>query len=180
MPLAVIAEIVDQPPDEAIAGVRAHMAAGARAVLSGTSRAHEAQLGPILGELLAAMRTAGPGLPSVEGCPYITYFADVSQDSDGPVEIVRPMAELAATERAAHQLVDVQARVEPGHDEAYVRLTMSQTRDSATMPALAALEAFVTATGRVVGSPPRQVMIADWRTARPGDPACDLAVVVHG
>ena len=149
----------------------------ARAVLSGTRRAHAAELGQVLGTLLGRMRASGPGLPGVDGCPYTVYYAQVSEDSDGPVEVVRPMADLARAEQAAAALGDVQARVEPAHDEAFIRMTMQQTRGGgANLEILDALQRFVASSGRDVSVPPRQVMIADWRTAGPDDLACDLAV----
>jgi hypothetical protein len=100
----------------------------------------------------------------------------VSADSDGPVELVRPMPTLSAATEAATSLADVQARVEPAHDEAFVRLTMGEAGWPAMLPAVEALERQVAGLGRTVVGPPRQVMIADWRTAGPSDPACDLAV----
>jgi hypothetical protein len=149
----------------------------ARAVLSGTRRAHAAELGQVLGTLLGRMRAAGPGLPGVDGCPYTVYYAQVSEDSDGPVEVVRPMADLALAEQAAAALGDVEARVEPAHDEAFIRMTMRQTQGgSANREILDALQRFVTSSGRDVTVPPRQVMIADWRTAGPDDLACDLVI----
>jgi DNA-binding transcriptional MerR regulator len=149
----------------------------ARAVLSGTRRAHAAELGQILGTLLGRMRASGPGLAGVEGCPYTIYYAQVTEDSDGPVEMVRPMADLAQAEQAAAALGDVQARVEPAHDEAFIRMTMRQTRGGrAQLEILDALQRFVASSGRDVNAPPRQVMIADWRTAGPDEPACDLVL----
>lgn len=215
MPLAQIAETVSSPGPDAVAAVRAHVAAGeraareraelagyvclllddcyrsdhmpekhevevrtvpARAVLSGLRRAHAGELGQALGALLGRMREAGPGLPGLAGCPYTVYYAEVSEDSDGPVEVVRPMADLACAEQAAARLGDVQARIEPEHEEAFVRMTMGQTRGSANLEILDALRRFVASSGRDVIVPPRQVMIADWRTAGPDDPACDLAI----
>jgi hypothetical protein len=55
-------------------------------------------------------------------------------------------------------------------------MTMGQTRGSAALEILDALQRFVASSGRDVSLPPRQVMIADWRTAGPDDPACDFAV----
>lgn len=220
MPLALIADVLDQPPEQAVASVRSHAAADSRAageraelaryvalliddhqeerylmttqiyqvqqravpdraVLSAVRRAHANELGPVLGALLEAMSSAGPGLAGVDGCPFLVYYAEVSQDSDGPVEIVRPMADLAVAQQGAVLLDDVQARVEPAHQEAFVALTMAQTRGSATMEALDALQRFVTAQGAAAASPPRQVMIADWRTAGPEQLTCHLAVTVR-
>ncbi|HEY7145593.1 MAG TPA: MerR family transcriptional regulator [Streptosporangiaceae bacterium] len=221
MPLARIAEVVDTPGQAAAAAVRAHVAAGqraladraelagyiclllersdgssampednkrasyqvqlrtvpARAVLSGMRRAHAAELGEVLGTLLGRMRASGPGLPGLAGCPYTVYYAEVSQDSDGPVEIVRPMASLEAAREAAAKLGDVQARTEPEHREAFVRMTMAQTRSGrAAAEILDVLQQYVASSGHQVSPPPRQVMIADWRTARPDEPACDFAI----
>ncbi|HEY3980908.1 MAG TPA: MerR family transcriptional regulator [Streptosporangiaceae bacterium] len=152
----------------------------ARAVVSGMRRAHAADLGPVLGDLLGRMRAAGPGRPGLAGCPYTVYYAEVSQDSDGPVEIVRPMADLAAAQAAAARLGDVQARTEPEHEEAFVRMTLAQARGGrAAAEILDVLQRYVAASGRRASPPPRQVMIADWRTAGPDEPACDFAIPLH-
>jgi hypothetical protein len=91
--------------------------------------------------------------------------------------VVRPMADLAQAEQAAATLGDVQARVEPAHDEAFIRMTMRQTRGgTAQLETLDALQRFVVSSGCDASVPPRQVMIADWRTAGPDDLACDLAL----
>lgn len=47
----------------------------ARAVLSGMRRAHAADLGQVLGDLLGRMRAAGAGRPGLAGCPYTVYYA---------------------------------------------------------------------------------------------------------
>jgi DNA-binding transcriptional MerR regulator len=147
-----------------------------RTVLSWTRRVHADGLGEALGEALGRMRSAGPGLPGIEGCPYLVYYAEVSEDSDGPVEVVRPTAAWADAEAAAARFGDVQARVEGEHDEAFVRLTMGQTRGSGALQAVDVLRRAVEASGREPLGPPRQVMIADWRTAAADAPASDLAV----
>jgi len=147
-----------------------------RSVLSWTRRVHADGLGDVLGEALGRMRSAGPGLPGIAGCPYVVYHAEVSEDSDGPVEVVRPTARHADAVAAAATLGDVQAWVEPGHDELYVRLTAAQVRGTEVLDALDTLRRSVDESGRRPLGPPRQVMIADWRSAAPDDPACDLAV----
>ncbi|MEO6999681.1 MAG: MerR family transcriptional regulator [Terracoccus sp.] len=219
MPLALIADVLDQTPQRAVASVVSYADADARAageraelaryvclliddhqqrdpmttqtyrvrqrsvpkraVLSAIRRAHADELGAVLGALLGAMSSPGPGVDGVDGCPYLVHYAEVSQDSDGPVEVVRPMADLAVAQAGAAKLEDVQARVEPAHEEAFVALTMAQTRGNATMEALDALLRFVVAQGGIVASPPRQVMIADWRTAEPDELTCHLAVTVR-
>ena len=57
-------------------------------------------------------------------------------------------------------------------------LTTAHTSGSATMEALDALQRIVIAQGATVVSSPRQVLIADWRTAGADELACHLAVTV--
>ena len=86
------------------------------------------------------------------------------------------MIDLPHAERAAEQQDDLQARTEDAHDEAYVRLTMAQVGWPEQLPALDAMDSHLRRLGREPAGAPRQVMIADWRTAGPDTPACDLAI----
>jgi DNA-binding transcriptional MerR regulator len=147
-----------------------------RAVLSGARRVRLPEADEVLGALLGRMRTSGPGLTGVNGCPHLVHHAEVSADSDGPVEVVRPMADVRTASDAAAALGDVQAALEPAHDEAFVVMTMAETLGRLHAPALAALERWIADEGRQAAGPPRQVMIADWRSAGPDDPACLFSV----
>lgn len=147
-----------------------------RAVLSAIRHVHAAQAGEVFGALLTRMRQSGPGLSGLSGCPYTIYHGAVSDDSDGPVEIVRPMTDLATAERAAAALGDIQAHLDPAHDEIAIRLTTAESAWPAVLPALDALQAHLTAIARTPGGPFRQIMITDWRTADPTQPACDLVI----
>ena len=151
-----------------------------RALLSLTRHVHLAEAGAALGAALGRMRGSGPGLAGIEGCPFTIYYGAVTDDSDGPVEIARPMSDFAQAQAAAHRLGDVSARIEPAHDEAFVRLTMAESSWPAQLPALEAISAYVQRSGRLAAGPPRVIMIADWRTAGPDDLACDLAVPLAG
>jgi DNA-binding transcriptional MerR regulator len=147
-----------------------------RALLSAVRYVHGSEAGQVAGGLLMRMRGAGPGPEGVAGCPFLIFHGEVSDDSDGPMEVVRPIVDLTVAQAAATQLGDVQARREPAHDEAFVRLTLPQARWPAQLAALDALKAHVLGLGREPSGPPRQVMIADWRTVGDDEPACDLAV----
>jgi DNA-binding transcriptional MerR regulator len=148
-----------------------------RVLLSATRHVHLAAAGAVLGEALGRMRQAGPGLTGIEGCPFTIYYGAVTDDSDGPVEIARPMADHGQAEQGAAALGEgVSVRVESAHDEAFVRLAMAESNWPAQLPALTAIESHLQAIGRSAAGAPRAVMIADWRTAGPNDPACDLAV----
>jgi hypothetical protein len=46
------------------------------------------------------------------------------------------------------------------------------------LPALDALQTHLQRIGREPTRPPRQIMIADWRTVQPNQPACDLAIPI--
>lgn len=147
-----------------------------RAVLTAARRVHLDDADQVLGSLLGRMRTSGAGLAGVNGCPHLVHHAEVSADSDGPVEVVRPMADPRTASDAAAALGDVQAALDPAHDEAFVVMTMGDTRGRLQAPALAALERWLVEHGRAAAGPPRQVMIADWRSAGPDEPACLFAV----
>src|SRR4051794_34864133 len=128
-----------------------------RALLSAIRHVNESDAGSTMGSLLGRMRTAGPGPGGVDGCPFAIYHGEVSADSDGPMEIVRPVIDLETAVAAAAQLGDVQARPEPAHDEAVVCLTLPQARWPAQLEAVSALEAHVRAVGREPAGAPRQV-----------------------
>ena len=147
-----------------------------RAVLSAVRYVHLEDAGQVLGTLLGRMAASGPGLGGLPGCPFSIYHAAVSADSDGPVEIVRPMADLETAQAAAERLRDVQARSDAAHEEAVVPLTLAQAAWPAEMAAIDAVERHLHGLGRVPSGPPRQIMIADWRTAGPDTVACLLAV----
>jgi len=147
-----------------------------RAVLSAVRYVHLADAGQVLGSLLGRMAASGPGRSGLSGCPFSIYHAAVSADSDGPVEMVRPMADLAAAHAAAARLGDVQARTDPAHEEAVVPLTLAQAAWPAELAALDAVEDHLRGIGRTPSGPPRQIMIADWRTATSDTVACLLGV----
>ncbi|WP_096301710.1 hypothetical protein [Jatrophihabitans sp. GAS493] len=151
-----------------------------RALLSAIRYVHDNDAGSVMGDLLSRMRAAAPGLPGVDGCPFAIYHGEVSADSDGPMEIVRPIADRLLAQAAADGLPDVQVRTEPEHDEAFVALTLAQTNWPAQLPALDAIHAHLESLGRLPGGPPRQVMIADWRHVRADEPACLLSLPILG
>jgi DNA-binding transcriptional MerR regulator len=124
-------------------------------------------------DAFASLRAAGPGLAGIAGAPFLVFYGEVSEDSDGPLELSRPVAEVA---EGAEPEGDVRRRVEPAHEEAYIRLRMSEMGWPALLPACDALERWVREHGREPSGPLRQVLIADQRTAAPETPVCDLSV----
>ena len=153
-----------------------------RAVLSATRHVNLVEAGQVMGQLLGRMAASGPGLTGLGllGCPFLIYHGAVTADSDGPVELVRPMADLTQAEQAAATLGDVQARTDRAHDELLVRLTLPEVSWPALMPVLDALEARARSLDRRPSGPARQVMIADWRTVGPSQIACELVLPLAG
>lgn len=146
-----------------------------RYVLSITRHLHAAETDAFFDDAFSRLRQARPGLDGVAGAPFLVFYGEVSEDSDGPMELCRPVRGPAGPD--VHQLgADVQGRVEAAHDEAFVRLSMAETGWPAMLPAMDALEAWATSKGRRPGGALRQVLIADQRTASPETLVCDLTV----
>jgi DNA-binding transcriptional MerR regulator len=122
-------------------------------------------------EAFTRLRAAGPGLTGIDGVPFLVFYGEVSEDSDGPIELCRPV-------ECAPEVPDgdLQHRVEPAHEEAYIRVTMREMGWPALLPACDALERWTRENGRQPAGALRQLLIADQRTASPDTPVCDLGV----
>jgi DNA-binding transcriptional MerR regulator len=121
-------------------------------------------------EAFSRLRAAGPGLEGIAGVPFVVFYGEVSDDSDGPIELCRPV-DVAPTPDG-----DLQHRVEGAHDEAYIRLTLKELGWPALLPACDALERWTREHGREPAGALRRLLIADQRTAAPDTPVCDLSV----
>jgi DNA-binding transcriptional MerR regulator len=140
-----------------------------RTLVSVTRHVHANQAGPFFSEAFARLRAAGPGIEGIAGCPFVVYYGEVSDDSDGPVELCRPVAGDPADP-------DLQARTEPSHEEVFIRVAMKHMGWPALAPASDALEAWIRDGRKAPAGALRQVLIADQRTAEPDTPVCDLSV----
>jgi len=135
---------------------------------------HADETDAFFGDAFARLRSAGLGLEGIAGCPFLVFYGEVSDDSDGPVELCRPLAPPAGD--LADVGTDVQLRVEPAHDEAFIRLALKDLGWPAMLPAVDALEAWTTEQRRPPAGALRQVLIADQRSANPDTLVCDLVV----
>ena len=66
------------------------------------------------------------------------FYGEVSDDSDGPLELCRPLHSNVAVDLDG----DIQLRVEAEHDEAFIRLARKDLGWPAILPACNALESW--------------------------------------
>jgi DNA-binding transcriptional MerR regulator len=130
-------------------------------------------------EAFPLLRALSPGQPGIAGVPFVVYYGEVSQDSDGPVELCRPVAPGTPEGQVAGS-PGIQVRAEPAHEEAYVRLSVAEMTWPAMLPFGDALDRWVRDHNRRPAAPPRQVLFADLRTATPDTLACDLSIPLQG
>jgi len=141
-----------------------------RRVLAISRHVHAGETDEFFAGAFALLRAAGPGIDGIAGVPFLVFYGEVSDDSDGPMELCRPVA--ADVEVAG----EVQLRTEPAHDEAYIRLALKDMGWPALLPACDALERWVTGQRRRPAGALRQLLIADQRMATANTLVCDLSV----
>ncbi|MCH0562092.1 MULTISPECIES: MerR family transcriptional regulator [unclassified Streptomyces] len=137
-----------------------------------------AWIGASLGRLEAAARECG----GVAGAPFVVYHAEVSTESDGPAESCVPVADETAARawaRAQGRSWQTAVRVEPARRLAYTRITKAQVAHPQILAAFEAVEAWMKERGLSCDGPCREVYFADWDTAGPDDPVCDVAFPVR-
>jgi DNA-binding transcriptional MerR regulator len=144
-----------------------------RRLVSISRHLHASQADAFFCDAFARLRSAGPGIKGIAGCPFLVFYGEVSEDSDGPLELCRP---LGGTADPAGTGPDLQVRVEPTHEEAFIRLAMKDMGWPALAPAADALETWLAEQRRQPAGALRQVLIADQRTATPDTMVCDLTV----
>jgi DNA-binding transcriptional MerR regulator len=206
MPLPLIADVLAKPPVDAAEVVRAYwerlesdtaarraLVSYIQAKLTGATMAtydiqtrempertlltiirhlHANETDAFFGDAFARLRSAGPGIEGIAGCPFLVFYGEVSEDSDGPMELCRPVADVPD----GGAMADVNLRMEPSHDEVFIRLASKDMGWPRMLPAVEALEAWVREQRRQPVGPLRQVLIADQRSAGPATPVCDLSV----
>jgi DNA-binding transcriptional MerR regulator len=124
-------------------------------------------------EAFRTLRAAGPGIEGIAGVPFLVFYGEVSDDSDGPIELCRP---IRASREDLIAAAEVQVRVEAAHDEVYVRLSKRELSWPAMVPVLDALERWTAEHHRRTAGTFRQLLIADQRAATADTLVCDLTV----
>jgi DNA-binding transcriptional MerR regulator len=123
-------------------------------------------------DAFARLRAAGSGIEGIAGVPFLVFYGEVSEDSDGPMELCRAVRPEPHPD-VDNQVAGVQLRVEPAHDEVYVRLTKKELSWPEMLPACDALGQWATEHRRLLAGTFRQLLIADQRHAGPDDLVCD-------
>ncbi len=100
---------------------------------------------------------------------FVVYHGEVSEDSNGPVEICVPVD----GERAAGLLVPT--RVEPAHREAFTTLSRQQAAYPRILTAYDALEQWAVLHQRQATGPPREIYAPEFLHAAPDDQVLDVA-----
>ncbi|MGO9165181.1 MAG: hypothetical protein ACLP7J_31535 [Streptosporangiaceae bacterium] len=80
-------------------------------------------------------------MPGVPGAPFIIFHGEVSDDSDGPVEVCRPVPAGQAAEIGA-RFPDLTLRAEASHQEAFIHLGQERLPEARLIPVLDSLYAW--------------------------------------
>ncbi|NGO79431.1 MerR family transcriptional regulator [Streptomyces sp. YC504] len=139
-----------------------------------------AELPTFIGESFARLEQAARECGGVAGAPFVVFNAEVSQESDGPVESCVPVTDAAAArEWAGRQGPSVTARVESARRLAYTRITKAQVAYPQILAAYEAVEHWTKEQGLTPAGSPREVYFVDWDDLGPDDEACDVAYPVR-
>ncbi|WP_308315950.1 MerR family transcriptional regulator [Streptomyces sp. CC228A] len=118
----------------------------------------------------ARLEEAAQACGGVVAAPFVVYHGEVSEDSDGPVEVCLPVAPSRAADAPAA------ARTEPAHQQAYTTLTRAQAGYPQILSAYDAVYRWIAANGQRESGPAREVYFGHWAQAAPDEQVCDLAV----
>jgi DNA-binding transcriptional MerR regulator len=129
-------------------------------------------IGATMARLAAEARHHG----GVAGHPFVVYYGEVNEDSDGPAEACMPVA---ASPELPDSVATHALRFEPAHREAYVRLRKAQVAFPQILSAYDGVARWAAANGVEITGAPREVYFVDFRSAAPGDEVCDVAFPVR-
>jgi DNA-binding transcriptional MerR regulator len=135
-----------------------------------------AWIGASLSRLVAAARDHG----GVAGHPFVVYYGEVNEDSDGPAEACVPIAAASEPDVVLPDAVPTHAlRFEPAHREAYVRLRKAQVAFPQILSAYDGVVRWAAANDIEITGAPREIYFIDFKSAAPADEVCDVAFPVR-
>jgi DNA-binding transcriptional MerR regulator len=129
-----------------------------------------------MSRLFAASRHHG----GVAGHPFVVYYGEVNEDSDGPAEACVPIAPTSDPDAALPDSAATHAlRFEPAHREAYVRLRKAQVAFPQILSAYDGVARWAAANNVDITGAPREVYFVDFKSAGASDEVCDVAFPVR-
>jgi DNA-binding transcriptional MerR regulator len=135
-----------------------------------------AWIGAAMSRLTAAARDHG----GVAGHPFVVYYGEVNEDSDGPAEACVPIAPTSDPGAVLPESAPTHAlRFEPAHREAYVRLRKAQVAFPQILSAYDGVVRWAAAHDIEITGAPREIYFVDFRSAAAGDEVCDVAFPVR-
>ena len=145
----------------------------ARTVLAVEIVAPADELGERIGVQLERLRAAAPGVAGLGGVPSVTWLAR-EDDERLRVELLRVVAQ-APTPPPPGATV----RAEPPCTLATVALRASELDETAALTALDAIDTWLQEHGASAVGAPRQLWVADARTAAPDEVICLLGLALE-
>jgi DNA-binding transcriptional MerR regulator len=139
-----------------------------RSVLCVLRYAHADELMTIGRDLIARVRplaTPQPHDPAT--APFVIFHGEVSEDSDGPVEVCWPVPADQAEEIAA-SLSDLTLRTEPAHQEAFVHTGQTKLGTAQLTPVIESLFRWAAEQQRQPAGGLRQLLISNPEAGRSG------------
>ena len=100
---------------------------------------------------------------------FVVYHGEVSEDSNGPVEICVPIH----PDRSASLVVPT--RIDPAHQEAFTRLRKRQVAYPQILTGYDAVEQWTVHNQRIISGSPREIYDPGFLAASPDDFALDIA-----
>jgi DNA-binding transcriptional MerR regulator len=129
-----------------------------------------------MSRLVAAARDHG----GVAGHPFVVYYGEVNEDSDGPAEACVPIAPTPDPDAALPDSAATHAlRFEPAHREAYLRLRKAQVAFPQILSAYDGVARWAAANDVEISGAPREIYFVDFKSAAPADEVCDVAFPVR-
>ena len=118
------------------------------------------QLPAWIGAAMARLMKSAQRYGGVSGAPFVVYYGEINEDSDGPAEACVPID--LAREESAHAAT----RREPAHREAYLRLRKAQVEYPQILSAYDGVARWISSQG--LSSPARRARSISPTSPPPG------------
>jgi len=131
-----------------------------------------------IGEAMTRLFAAAKDHGGAAGHPFVVYYGEVNEDSDGPAEACVPIAPASDADALPDSAPTQALRFEAAHKEAYVRLRKAQVAFPQILSAYDGVARWAAANNIEITGAPREIYFVDFRSAGPADEVCDVAFPV--